>query len=123
MYTAVKQPLQGLLVQIESDLHVCCPIVLFCSRHPEILDAVAALARHVCLKAPDKADCRTAAVKAASELLADLPQWEQEQFTGCVYNLSRTQKVCSTFKDWCMVALAFSYWVCRQSRKWLFLFS
>jgi hypothetical protein len=32
-------------------------------------------------------------VKAASELLADLPQWEQEQFTGFVYNLSRTQKV------------------------------
>ncbi|WIA29655.1 hypothetical protein OEZ86_012141 [Tetradesmus obliquus] len=63
------------------------------SRHPEILDAVAALARHVCLKAPDKADCRAAAVKAASELLADLPQWEQEQFTGFVYNLSRTPKL------------------------------
>lgn len=74
----------------------CCPCtsISCCSRHPEILDAVAALARHVCLKAPDKADCRAAAVKAASELLADLPQWEQEQFTGFVYNLSRTPKVC-----------------------------
>jgi hypothetical protein len=70
-----------------------CDVARCCSRHPEILDAVAALARHVCLKGPDKADCRAAAVKAASELLADLPQWEQEQFTGFVYNLSRTQKV------------------------------
>lgn len=69
-----------------------------CSRHPEIQDAVAALARHVCLKAQDKADSRTAAVKACAELVTDLPQGEQEQFVGFVYNLSRSKQVCAY---WC----------------------
>jgi hypothetical protein len=54
---------------------------------------VAALARHVCLRAPDKADNRAAAIKAASELVVELPQWEQEQFVGFVFSLSRTNKV------------------------------
>lgn len=64
-----------------------------CSRNPEIQDAVAALVHHICLKAQDKADSRTAAIKACAELVTDLPQWEQEQFVGFVYNLSRTKQV------------------------------
>ncbi|KAF8073170.1 Ncapd3 [Scenedesmus sp. PABB004] len=62
-------------------------------RHPEIEAAVAALARHVCLRAPDKADSRAAAIRACTELAADLPQGEQEQFVGFVFSLSRTNKL------------------------------
>jgi len=54
---------------------------------------VATLARHLCLRAPDKADSRAAAIKAAAELVVELPQWEQEQFVGFVFTLSRTKQV------------------------------
>lgn len=37
---------------------------------PETRDAVAALARHLCLRAPDKAEFRTTAVKAATALVS-----------------------------------------------------
>eukprot|EP00775_Hariotina_reticulata_P011091 gene11092-11246_t len=60
---------------------------------PEIQDAVAALARHACLKAQDKADSRAATIKSCSELVTVLPQWEQEQFVGFVYKLSRSSKI------------------------------
>lgn len=76
--------------------HLACvlPVALRTnSNNRDIQDAVAALVRHVCLKAPDKADCRAAAVKAVTDLVTDLPQWEQEQFAGFVFNLSRTNKV------------------------------
>lgn len=64
-----------------------------CRRHPGIQDAVATLARHLCLRAPDKADNRAAAIKAAAELVVELPQWEQEQFVGFVFDLSKTKQV------------------------------
>jgi hypothetical protein len=54
---------------------------------------VSTLARHLCLRAPDKADNRAAAIKAAAELVVELPQWEQEQFVGFVFDLSRTKQV------------------------------
>lgn len=66
---------------------------MLCRRHPEIQDAVATLSRHLCLRAPDKADNRAAAIKAAAELVVELPQWEQEQFVGFVFDLSRTKQV------------------------------
>ena len=56
-------------------------------------EAVAALARHVCFKVPDKADARTAAAKTATELATLLPQWEQDQLVGFTYHLSRSNKV------------------------------
>eukprot|EP00878_Enallax_costatus_P029615 GHUV01032143.1.p1 GENE.GHUV01032143.1~~GHUV01032143.1.p1 ORF type:complete len:149 (-),score=36.03 GHUV01032143.1:209-655(-) len=74
------------------------------SRHPEIQDAVSALARHICLKAQDKADSRTAATKACAELVTDLPQWEQEQFVGFVFNLSRTKQVGRCIGIWLLAA-------------------
>lgn len=63
------------------------------------------MARHLCLRAPDKADNRAAATKAAAELVVELPQWEQEQFVGFVFELSRTKQVrsqgsCSTAVCW-----------------------
>jgi hypothetical protein len=54
---------------------------------------VSTLARHLCLRAPDKADNRAAAIKAAAELVVELPQWEQEQFVGFVFDLSSTKQV------------------------------
>lgn len=66
---------------------------VLCRRNPELQDAVATLARHLCLRAPDKADNRAAAIKAAAELVVELPQWEQEQFVGFVFELSRTKQV------------------------------
>jgi hypothetical protein len=68
-------------------------LVATCRRNPDIQDAVASLARHLCLRAPDKADNRAAAIKAAAELVVELPQWEQEQFVGFVFALSRTKQV------------------------------
>ncbi len=54
---------------------------------------MAALARHVCLAAPDKAEFRTAAIKGATDLITDLPQHEQDAFVGFTYSLSRSSKV------------------------------
>lgn len=54
---------------------------------------MAALARHVCLKAPDKADPRAAAIKAATDIAAELPSWEQDQMAGFAYIMSRSNKV------------------------------
>jgi condensin-2 complex subunit D3 len=62
--------------------------------HPaEAVDSVAALARYVCLRAPDRAEYRAAAVKVATDLAAALPAWEQEQFVGFVQGLARSPKV------------------------------
>jgi hypothetical protein len=59
-------------------------------------EAIAALARHVCFKVPDKADARSAAAKTATELATLLPQWEQDQLVGFTYHLSRSNKVSET---------------------------
>lgn len=79
--------------------------VLLCRQHPEIQDAVATLARHLCLRAPDKADSRAAAIKAAAELVVELPQWEQEQFVGFVFTLSRTKQVSRRLQHCLLVAV------------------
>ncbi|KAK9813253.1 hypothetical protein WJX72_011494 [[Myrmecia] bisecta] len=56
-------------------------------------DAVAALARHVILKAPDRAEYRALAAEAAVALVAHLPAAEQHTFVMFVARLSRTPKV------------------------------
>ena len=56
-------------------------------------EAVAALARHVCLKAPDRAEPRANAVRAAAAFVPLLSQWEQAQFAGFALRLSRSAKV------------------------------
>jgi hypothetical protein len=76
--------------------------LLFCSvsacaprRQPEVQEVVAALARHVCLKAPDRAEPRANAIRAAATMVPLLAQWEQDQFVGFVFHLSRSSKASS----------------------------
>ncbi|GAB4813688.1 hypothetical protein N2152v2_000734 [Parachlorella kessleri] len=59
----------------------------------ESREAVAALARHVVLKAPDKAEFRAAAVEGAVALVLSLDAGEQQAFVGFVARLSRAPKV------------------------------
>ncbi len=54
---------------------------------------MAALARYVVLKAPDKADYRSAAVDCAIQLMADLPITDRNNFVTFTARLSRTAKV------------------------------
>jgi len=56
-------------------------------------EAVAALARYVVLKAPDKADFRSLAVDCAIKLTADLPISVRNSFVVFAARLSRTAKV------------------------------
>jgi len=58
----------------------------------EARDAVAALARHVVLKVPDKADFRGLAAAAAAELVAELPTAHQHAFVVFAARLSRGTK-------------------------------
>jgi len=58
----------------------------------EARDAVAALARHVVLKVPDKADFRGLAAAAAAELVAELPTAHQHAFVVFTARLSRGTK-------------------------------
>lgn len=54
---------------------------------------MAALARHVLLKAPDKAEFRASAVDGAVALALVLDSAEQQQLVAFVARLSRTPKV------------------------------
>lgn len=64
-----------------------------CRRAPECREAVAALARHVLLKAPDRAEPRAAAVEAAVSLVGALGAAEHQQMVVFMARLSRTPKV------------------------------
>ena len=59
----------------------------------ESREAVAGLARHVVLKAPDKAEFRAAAAESAVTLMQALPTANQHQFVLFAARLSRTAKV------------------------------
>ncbi|KAK9803508.1 hypothetical protein WJX73_000161 [Symbiochloris irregularis] len=59
----------------------------------EAVEAVAAAARNVLLRTPDKADARAAAVGCAVALVKALPRTEQHRFVVFVARLSRTPKV------------------------------
>jgi hypothetical protein len=63
------------------------------AEHPEAADAVAALAKHACLRCPDKADFRAAAVKAATALVNALQQRHRDAFVAFAHRLSRSTRV------------------------------
>ena len=60
---------------------------------------MAALARHVLLKAPDRAEPRAAAVEAAVSLVGALGAAEHQQMVVFMARLSRTPKVRSLRPD------------------------
>ena len=64
-----------------------------CRHSSESWEAVGALARHVVLKAPDKADSRAGATEAAVALMTQLPNVHQHQFVLFAARLARTPKV------------------------------
>ena len=53
---------------------------------------MAALARYVLLKCPDKADFRSRAVECATKLTSGLPQRDRNDFVIFTARLSRTAK-------------------------------
>ena len=64
-----------------------------CRHSTESWEAVGALARHVVLKAPDKADYRAVATEASVGLMVQLPVISQHQFVLFAARLARTPKV------------------------------
>ena len=64
-----------------------------CRRSAESADALAALARHVVLKAPDRAEARALAVAAAVPLVMLLQAPARGRFVAFVARLSRTPRV------------------------------
>ena len=56
-------------------------------------DAVLAVAKHLVLRTPDKADFRAVAVDAAAELVAELPAAHQNQYVLFTARLAQTSKV------------------------------
>lgn len=64
-----------------------------CREHPAAHEAVAALARHIVMKAPDKADFRALAADAAVGLIKELPAPAQSGYCAFLARLSRTPKV------------------------------
>ena len=64
-----------------------------CREHPAAHDSVAALARHIVMKAPDKADFRSLAADAAVGFIKELPAAAQSGYCAFLARLSRTPKV------------------------------
>ena len=69
----------------------CCSISEGCR------EAVAALARYVLLKCPDKAELRSRAVECAIKLTSGLPQRERNDFVIFAARLSRTAKASNPY--------------------------
>lgn len=67
-----------------------------CSYAPQSKDAVLALAKHVVLKAPDRAEHRAIAADAAVQLTQMLPAQDQYAFVVFAACLSRSAKVSNT---------------------------
>ena len=65
----------------------------YCSINEGCRGAVAALARYVLLKCPDKADFRGRAVDCAIQLTAGMPLRDRNDFVIFATRLSRTAKV------------------------------
>lgn len=70
-----------------------------CSQVPESKAAVLALAKHISLKTPDKAEFRATAANAAIALLRQLSSPEQYNFVVFTASLSRSAKVASNPAD------------------------
>ena len=68
-----------------------------CSINEGCRGAVAALARYVLLKCPDKADFRGRAVDCAIKLTAGMPLRDRNDFVIFATRLSRTAKVCAGY--------------------------
>ena len=64
-----------------------------CREHPAAHEAVAALARHIVMKSPDKADFRSLAADAAVGFIKELPAAAQSGYCAFLARLSRTPKV------------------------------
>ncbi len=77
---------------------------------------MAALARYVLLKCPDKADFRSRAVECAVKLTSGLPQRDRNDFVIFAARLSRTAKAnlsprCATLCGRChMICMCASTW-------------
>ena len=67
--------------------------IAVCRHSTESWEAVGALARHVVLKAPDKAEYRTIATEAGVALMMQLPIDNQHHFVLFAARLARTPKV------------------------------
>ena len=78
-------------------LHAMRQKSLLCRQSSETWEAVGALARHVVLKAPDKADYRAVATEAAVTLMSQLPTINQHQFVLFAARLARTPKVAPAY--------------------------
>ena len=75
---------------------------LWQSRHSsETWEAVGALARHIILKTPDKADQRVIACDAAASIMVQLPVMHQHQFVLFTARLARTPKVWLCWITYC----------------------
>lgn len=70
-----------------SPAHSCCRDA------PDSREAVSAFAKHIVLKAPDKAESRSVASESAITLIQNLPAEDQYQFVVFVACLSRSSKV------------------------------
>ncbi len=64
-----------------------------CRKTIEGRDAVLAVAKHLVLRTPDKADFRAVAVDAAAVLVAELPAVHQNQYVLFTARLAQTSKV------------------------------
>ena len=95
---------QQLLSDAPSDDFSCCGrhnqvelsiLILIgpCRHSTESWEAIGALARHVVLKAPDKADYRAVATEASVSLMMQLPIISQHQFVLFAARLAQTPKV------------------------------
>ena len=82
----------------------------------EARDAVAALARHVVLKVPDKADFRGLAAAAAAELVAELPTAHQHAFVVFAARLSRSTKARCPLKPLTLAAAVSSCELAQHTR-------
>lgn len=91
------------------DLHthfkikLCC----LCRRSSDCKIGIAALIRHIMLKAPDRAEARSIASSAASRLLNHLSLPEQQHYLTFVACLSRSAKV--SIRLYKIVALTWAY--------------
>lgn len=59
---------------------------------PEAMDAVAGLARHVSIRCPDKAEYRSSAVHAISQMAVQMSPNEQRRLVGFMQRLSKATK-------------------------------
>lgn len=91
---SISSQASDILCTFSSTLPIQMYSALWQRRHSsEIWEAVGALARHIILKTPDKADQRAIATDAAASIMMQLPVMHQHQFVLFIARLARTPKV------------------------------